>query len=425
MDAIIQTLKNNNDTLGTSINDKIAELAQINNEFRTRLMRELQGLFGLIEQLRRSDVGNIQNIKNELEGKKRELEQNQTKLKTLTDENGTLRTEIDAKNKEIEGLRGRISALEQDLRQLQSQLEQNAKQLQECNDKLQNETTVNNDLRKEIERLNGERAEINKTIQDLQGQLDKCVNDKGAIDREIESMRQKETVYVQQLTELNQKIMDNMQKMQQILADANLPNESSELITRISQMVQEILSNLQPGVVNAVAAPAPAPVGGPVPAPAPGRIDGPWANESLRNTKIGFTVNGNLMRLTPLNIVDSIIQNKINSSNKSIDKQQYRNLINRIKSANDMDTIRTIISPLLGSNTSEDNIVIKGGSHHRITKKRRMRRQRGGYTYNSRSSSSPSPSSSSVSSRSSSSVSKKRRSDKRYSKRQTKRFGKN
>jgi predicted nucleic acid-binding Zn-ribbon protein len=419
MDAIIQTLKNNNDTLGTSINDKIAELAQINNEFRTRLMRELQGLFGLIEQLRKSDVGNIQNIKNDLDGKKRELEQNQTKLKTLTDENATLRTEIDAKNKEIEGLRGRISALEQDLRQLQTQLEQNARQLQECNDKLQSETTVNNDLRKEIERLNGEREQINKTIQDLQGQLDRCVNDKGAIDREIESMRQKETGYVQQLTELNQKIMDNMQKMQQILADANLPNESSELITRISQMVQEILSNLQPGVVNA----APAPVGGPVPESVPSRIDGPWANESLRNTKIGFTVNGNVMRLTPLSIVDSIIQNKINSSNKSIDKQQYRNLINRIKSANDMDTIRTIISPLLGSNTSEDNIVIKGGSHHRITKKRRMKRQHGGYTYNSRSSSSPSPSS--VSSRSTSSVSKKRRSDKRYSKRQTKRFGKN
>lgn len=418
MDAIIQTLKNNNDTLGTSINDKIAELAQINNEFRTRLMRELQGLFGLVEQLRQSDAGNIQNIKNELDSKKRELEQNQSKLKTLTDENTTLRTEIDTKNKEIEDLRGRISALEQDLRQLQSQLEQTVRQLQECNDKLRNETTVNNDLRKEIERLNGEREQINKTIQDLQGQLDKCVNDKGAIDREIESMRQKETGYVQQLTELNQKIMENMQKMQQVLADANLPNESSELITRISQMVQEILSNLQPGVVNASVNPNPnvAPVGN------PGRIDGPWSNESLRNVKIGFTVNGNVMRLTPLSIVDSIIQNKINSSNKSIDKQQYRNLINRIKSANDIDTIRTIIAPLLGSNTSEDDIVIKGGSHHRITKKRRMKRQHGGYTYNSRASSSPVSVSSS---RSPSSASKKRGSDKRYNKRQTKRFGKN
>ena len=422
MDAIIQTLKNNSDTLGTSINDKIAELAQINNEFRTRLMRELQGLFGLIEQLRRSDVGNIQNIKNDLEGKKRELEQNQTRLKTLTDENATLRTEIDAKNKEIEGLRGRISALEQDLRQLQSQLEQTVRQLQECNDKLQNGTTDNEALRQEIARLNKEKEEINKTIQDLQGQLDRCVNDKSAVDREIESMRQKETGYVQQLTELNQKIMDNMQKMQQILTDANLPNESSELIARISQMVQEILSNLQPGVANVapINVPVNAPINAPINAPAPGRIDGPWQNESLRNAKIDFTVNGNVIRLTPLSIIDSIIQNKINSSNKSIDKQQYRNLINQIKTTDNIDTIRTIIAPYLGSNTSEDNIVIKGGSHHRITKKRRMKRQHGGYTYNSRSSPSPS-----ASYRSTSSVSKKRRSDKRYNKRQTKRYGKN
>ena len=262
INSLLQEIDANQTTIDTNIKKKLLSLQNNNAVFTEALLKRIRSIMQLIQNLKPKFAENAEKLRQKQEelNKCNEAIQNyQSEIRTLNDRQSSQTQEISQKQLEIESLNSRIAELEEQINQLQGQISEfQSKQDSDLEDDAElNAELAQNDarLREQLNPSNPSNPPITSNPSELYNQLDarkKELRDleieRNNLSRELSRVQESNTKLMVALTKINQKLLEHIQIISQIVADIPTMAPYEDDLTAIEGELQALLnSNLSGG----------------------------------------------------------------------------------------------------------------------------------------------------------------------------------
>ena len=340
--------------IGTEVNGLKAQIAQLTDQ-RDKAMAEL-------DQLKKQYQTDVQ-------GFQKKIDDCEEKLRQLTDQNVTLTQQRDALQAELTQKGDVGAAHAEELRKLS---DKHTLELQQKDEQLKTQQDANNAQIKQLQdEIAAKEAELNKRITDvgtnatqLQAQIDQLTTEKQQKDAQITQLQGDITALQTENQDLINRIIAATQAITEAtnrLRELNDPASFNE--TELDAKFQELEASLQQ-ISNAI-----------------------QGNPVLNNQASGNLASGQnrLPPDTPINfrgqaLTLGLIRNQLGSKPQQdrVTKQPSKYAL-ALRGVNSAQTPQEVLQALASSGVDAKNGAIYGGK--KTKKNRKVRKQKGGYTY--------------------------------------------
>jgi len=253
---LLQEIDKNQTTIDTNIKKKLLSLQNNNAVFTEALLKRIRKIMELIQGLKPKFSENAEKLRQKQEeiDKCNEAIQNyQSEIRTLNEKQSSQIQEISQKQLEIESLNSRIAELEEQINQLQGKINEFQTNEVADDEALQQELAENDArLREQLKPSDNNTpsnpSELYNQLEARKQELRNLELERNNLSRELSRVQESNTKLMVALTKINQKLIEHIQIISQIVADIPTMAPYEDDLNAIEGELQALLnSNLSGG----------------------------------------------------------------------------------------------------------------------------------------------------------------------------------
>ena len=254
----MQEIDANQTTIDTNIKKKLLSLQNNNAVFTEALLKRIRSIMQLIQQLKPKFADNADKLRQkqeELDKCNEAIQKYQSEIRTLNEQQSSQTQDMSQKQLEIESLNTRITELQQQIEELQGKIQEfQSKQDSDLEDDTelnaelaQNEARLREQLKPTDNNTPSNPSELYNQLDARKKELRDLEIERNNLSRELSRVQESNTKLMVALTKINQKLLDHIAIISQIVADIPTMGPYQDDLNAIEEELQALLNSNQAG----------------------------------------------------------------------------------------------------------------------------------------------------------------------------------